>query len=539
MVVASDMPIEELHLSLRTYLCLKRGDIDTVADLLALSAERIANALESSEGSLSELCEELNIHARRLTGDPTQDPLSACMHSADLGLSPEMQSRLMSLGIRTLGQLTEMPKADLSDLLGTSQTDAILARLWAYCVVRRRDREGASGPPWLDEQNRLDATMGAEAGETESVASPMEDPPALADAGDRGQHEDKLFRLYQYEVSRFPLLNRADEVLLAVRLARRREPRGSMQAKDNGAGSRVGGQVYVGEGEEARRELIESALAWVIHWAKYYEGRGLELMDLIQEGNMGLIRAADRYNYREGQRFTMYAWWWVRQAINRAIDEQCTPVRLGVHVQERVRRLKETYEELWEKMGRKPTLEETCVSLGVLTARDSLAIEAARSAGTPPDSSVRRKLSKAVAKVGRLAALACEPLSLDAKTCDQVAEKDGCVRGLLHPAGLTMEQARDCCLGDLIPWEQPDDPTDAVAREQLYAEVKRALGLLSRRERQTLELRFGLLDGKDRTLEEVTHILGITREGVRQREERALKRLKHPRVSGQLGEYLI
>jgi len=511
MAVACDMPVEQLELSLRTYLCLKRADLDTVADLLVLPAGRIAHLLESPEEALRELCHELSIHARGLLWYPADHILSDCMGLVGLGLSSQVQSRLIASGVRTLGQLTEIPKADLSDILGVSRTDAVLTRLWAYCVVRGRDSDGASRPPWLE---------------------------AFVDAEEHVQHENKLLRLYCCDVSRLSMLNRADEVLDAAALARHREPARSMHGRANGAGAEVQEQEHRRECEEARSRLVESALAWVVHWAKDHEGKGLELIDLIQEGNTGLMRAADRYNYRQGERFTMYAWWWVRQTMTRAIDEQCGPVRIPIHVQERVRRFQEVFEELWEEIGREPTLEEVSVPLGVLTVEDSLAIEEARSAARPLDSSMRRKLGKAVAKAARLAGLAQEPLSLDANIDGQFAQNDRCLQRLLNSAGLERELARDRCLGDLVPWEQADDPIDAVEREQLRAQVKQVLDSLTNREREVIELRFGLGDGEERTLEEVGEEFGVSRERIRQIQAKALLKLRHPIRSRKLRDYL-
>jgi len=291
------------------------------------------------------------------------------------------------------------------------------------------------------------------------------------------------------------------------------------------------------EAQQARRRMVEGTLPWVIHWARDYERSGLEAIDVIQEGSIGLMRAVDGFDYTGGQRFYAHAWWWVRQAITRAIAEQSAAVRLPLHVQETVVQFRHASETLWEELGRYPSLIEVAERLGYLAAEDAAAISEASAAGRPLEPWVKRRLSSAIAKVTRLVALAQGTLSLDVVIDEEVLQGDGYLKRLLGVAGVSRDEARGRCIGDLVPWEPVEDPLAANELADLQELIRELLHSLSERQQEALEVRFGLLDGQYRTLEEVGRILGVTREGVRQREAQALRRLGHPKVSRQLRDY--
>ncbi len=268
-------------------------------------------------------------------------------------------------------------------------------------------------------------------------------------------------RLYLREIARIPLLSASREVMLAERAE---------------AGDR-----------EARNQLIEANLRLVVSIAKKYVGQGLSLEDLIGEGNIGLIRAVTKFDYRKGFRFSTYATWWIKQAITRSILEGTRAVRLPVYIMEEVMRVKRMMRQLYQDLGREPTPE---------------AIGAA--------------LSMSPERVSELLVWAEKVFSLDAPLSDE----------------------EENTLGDILEDERTMGPVETTDRQLLRDEVRRVLSNLTLRERQVIELRFGLKDEKDYTLEEVGRQLKVTRERVRQIEERAIRKLRHPMSSRLLKDYL-
>ncbi|PWH15879.1 MAG: RNA polymerase sigma factor RpoD [Anaerolineae bacterium] len=268
--------------------------------------------------------------------------------------------------------------------------------------------------------------------------------------------------------------------------------------------------------EEATQALIRANLRLVVSVAKRYLGRGISFLDLIQEGNLGLLRAVNKFDPRRGFKFSTYATWWIRQSINRSIAEQARTIRIPVHLFESITRILRIQRSLVQQYGREPTTDELALEVGYLSAADVQAILRAKAEGTPLEPALQRRWEIAAAKVDRILRSAEEPVSIDGPVGDEDSSQ----------------------LGDFIPDDDALEPMDAAARDMLREQVQHALAALSERERQVLELRFGLIDGKDHTLEEVSRYFNVTRERIRQIEAKALRKLRHPTRSRHLRDYL-
>jgi RNA polymerase primary sigma factor len=267
---------------------------------------------------------------------------------------------------------------------------------------------------------------------------------------------------------------------------------------------------------EGNQVLIRSNLRLVVSVAKRYLGRGMSLLDLIQEGNMGLLRAVGKFDPRRGFKFSTYATWWIRQSINRSIAEQARTIRIPVHLFESISRILRAQRHLTQALGREPSNAELAVEVGYLSAADVQTILHAQAENKPINQDLQRLLDIATQKVNRVLRSAEEPVSLEGPIGDEESSS----------------------LGDFIEDEDAPSPIDSAAREMLREQVQHALESLSDRERDVLELRFGLRDGKEHTLEEVSRYFDVTRERVRQIEAKALRKLRHPAHSRELRDYL-
>ena len=268
--------------------------------------------------------------------------------------------------------------------------------------------------------------------------------------------------------------------------------------------------------EDANQALIRANLRLVVSVAKRYLGRGISFSDLIQEGNMGLLRAVNKFDPRRGFKFSTYATWWIRQSINRSIAEQARTIRIPVHLFESISRILRIQRTLTQELGREPTNEELVLELGYLPASDVQAILRAHAEEQPLAPDLQRRLETATQKIDRVLRSAEEPVSIDGPVGDEDSSS----------------------LGDFIEDEDALSPLDSASRQMLREQIQDALTLLTDREREVLELRFGLKDGKDHTLEEVSAFFDVTRERIRQIEAKALRKLRHPSRSRQLRDYL-
>ncbi|MFC4808246.1 RNA polymerase sigma factor RpoD [Paenibacillus sp. GCM10023250] len=268
-------------------------------------------------------------------------------------------------------------------------------------------------------------------------------------------------RMYLKEIGRVPLLSADDEVELAKRI-------------EHGD-------------EEAKRRLAEANLRLVVSIAKRYVGRGMLFLDLIQEGNMGLIKAVEKFDHTKGYKFSTYATWWIRQAITRAIADQARTIRIPVHMVETINKLVRVSRQLLQELGREPSPEEIAAEMDLSTE-----------------------------KVREIMKIAQEPVSLETP----IGEED------------------DSHLGDFIEDQEALAPADAAAYELLKEQLEDVLDTLTEREENVLRLRFGLDDGRTRTLEEVGKVFGVTRERIRQIEAKALRKLRHPSRSKRLKDFL-
>ncbi|MBI3160631.1 MAG: sigma-70 family RNA polymerase sigma factor [Chloroflexi bacterium] len=268
--------------------------------------------------------------------------------------------------------------------------------------------------------------------------------------------------------------------------------------------------------EEAQNAIISANLRLVVSIAKRFVGRGSSFEDLIQEGNIGLLRAVHKFDVTRGFKFSTYATWWIRQAITRSIADQARTIRIPVHLLESIQRLMRTQRHLTQTLGRDPSREELALEAGFLDPDETQAIRRALENERELSSELRRKWNKATAKVEQTLRTAEEPMSLES------------------PVG----SGDNSQLGDFIEDDDALEPMDAAAREMLREQVQNALAALTDREREVLELRYGLLDGKDHTLEEVGQYFKVTRERIRQIEAKALRKLRHPTRSRDLRDYL-
>jgi len=268
--------------------------------------------------------------------------------------------------------------------------------------------------------------------------------------------------------------------------------------------------------DEAHQALIRANLRLVVSVAKRYVGRGTSFLDLIQEGNIGLLRAVSKFDPARGYKFSTYATWWIRQSISRSIADQARTIRIPVHVFESINRLLRVQRELIQRLGREPTSEDIALEAGYLEPEDRQLILDTLAQSTPIEDDLRRRWDLATAKVDRIMRAMEEPMSLES------------------PVGYEDSSQ----LSDFIEDQDAVEPIDAAARDMLRESIQDALAVLTERERQVLEMRYGLVDGRDHTLEEVGQYFNVTRERIRQIEAKALRKLRHPTRSRQLRDYL-
>ncbi len=302
-----------------------------------------------------------------------------------------------------------------------------------------------------------------------------------------GISSDDSVGLYLKEMARVPLLSLEEEVDLAKALCRGRDARRKLKSASLDLNEKDQLELSIEEARLAREHLIKANTRLVVSIAKKYMGRGVPFLDLIQEGNLGLMKAVEKFDHTRGYRFSTYATWWIRQTITRAIADQGRTIRVPVHMSDRIRRLYKTARQLEQEHGRKPTPEE-----------------------------IAREMDLEPRKVQWMLKVSWRPLSLE------------------RPVG----EEEDSELGSFIEDESTPTPTQSAYQNLLRDKVEEVLSTLTPREARILRLRFGLQNGRSYTLEEVGQKFGLTRERIRQIEGKALRRLRHPRRSRQLRDYL-
>ena len=314
-------------------------------------------------------------------------------------------------------------------------------------------------------------------------------------SGDRSARSTDSTRVYMQEIGRVPLLTQREEVRLAEKVAQgmAAEEELALHAAAETLDSiepqrRSRLERHVRVGEAAKNDLTQANLRLVVSIAKRYAGRGIPLLDLIQEGNLGLMRAVEKFDHLKGFKFSTYATWWIRQAITRAIADQSRTIRIPVHMVEVMSRVRREQRRLTQELGREPTMGELAECCDLAPAR-----------------------------VEELLKISQDPLSLDT------------------PVG----SADDVSLADFVEDSRAIRPAEAATRKMLGLEVAQVLCQLSEREQEVVRLRFGLDDGRPRTLEEVGRTFGVTRERIRQIESKTLAKLRHPQRSEHLKSYLV
>jgi RNA polymerase primary sigma factor len=329
-------------------------------------------------------------------------------------------------------------------------------------------------------------------------------------------------RMYLREIGKVALLTAEEEVTLAQAILHGDEAReklaknGSLSSEDT---ETLEALVY--QGNQARRHLAEANLRLVVSVAKRYMGRGLSFLDLIQEGNIGLLKAVEKFDHTMGYKFSTYATWWIRQAISRAIADQARTIRIPVHMVETISHLIRTQRRLQQELGRDPTPEDIALdpemaSVVGLDEEEREVILTTIAEDERLDPIMARKLRRAANRVEQIIRISQEPMSLET------------------PIG----SEEDSYLGDFIKDETMPEPDDAASQQLLREQLRSILNSLNHRERQVLEMRFGLKDGQSHTLEEVGQAFGVTRERIRQIEAKALRKLRHPLRSRKLRDYL-
>ncbi len=361
------------------------------------------------------------------------------------------------------------------------------------------DEEEEEGPEDLDEADleKTDAELAEEDAEGEDINAEQE--AEIEDLSKIPTGEVKVndsVKMYLKEIGKVDLLTAAQETELAKRIvkgeeAKKRleeaEARGDVQAQR-------AAQYDIDDGHRAKDQLCNANLRLVISIAKHYVGRGMNFLDLIQEGNMGLMKAVDKFDYTKGFKFSTYATWWIRQAITRAIADQARTIRIPVHMVETINKMTRVERMLVQELGRNPTPEEISERMKKTVGRDKYL--------TPEE-------------IRNIQRIAMEPVSLETP----IGEED------------------DSHLGDFVEDKETQSPVEYTTRSLLRDELYNIMADLTEREQKVLKLRYGLEDNRPRTLEEVGKEFGVTRERIRQIEAKAIKKLKHPNRAKRLGDY--
>ncbi|WP_409236152.1 sigma-70 family RNA polymerase sigma factor [Streptomyces sp. PA5.6] len=389
---------------------------------------------------------------------------------------------------QTLTQTDTAPRADAdTDVLESVPPQSRATRHPEASTAQETARETAQTPETAAPRGDAPEDPGTPEG-PEALAPEIIELPAPRSRADTGGPSSDLFRQYLREIGRIPLLTAAEEVELARAVEAglfAEEKLGNTPDLDSQLALDLDKLVVMGR--MAKRRLIEANLRLVVSVAKRYVGRGLTMLDLVQEGNLGLIRAVEKFDYARGYKFSTYATWWIRQAMSRALADQARTIRVPVHVVELINRVVRVQRRMLQERGYEPTPEEVAAHLDLPHER-----------------------------VSEVLRLAQEPVSLHAP----VGEED------------------DVALGDLIEDGDATSPVESAAFLLLREHLEAVLSTLGERERKVVQLRYGLADGRPRTLEEIGRIFGVTRERIRQIESKTLNKLRDHAFADQLRGYL-
>ena len=418
----------------------KKVEVHTVEDN--------ADAPKTAKGRLSKIISLLTLRCKQTGGKLTWGDLDKILQNQGVENDTEEIDEILSIcereGIEIIND-----ESDIDDVEPAN-------------VNVESDLSVETSPPEQDDLlNQIETSDNPSEDDTDSIKPTVEIDLSIPDS----VSIDDPVRMYLKEIGRVPLLTAEEEKILAMR----------MESEDED------------EHAEAQKELAEANLRLVVSIAKRYVGRGMLFLDLIQEGNLGLIKAVEKFDYRKGYKFSTYATWWIRQAITRAIADQARTIRIPVHMVETINKLIRVSRNLLQKNGREPTDEE-----------------------------IAEEMEIPVERVREIKKIAQEPVSLETP----VGEED------------------DSHLGDFIEDQDAPAPADAASFMLLKEQLEDVLGTLTEREKNVLRLRFGLEDGRARTLEEVGRSFNVTRERIRQIEAKALRKLRHPARSKKLKDFL-
>jgi RNA polymerase primary sigma factor len=363
---------------------------------------------------------------------------------------------------------------DKNDSLGYPPFEELLDPFPDLDRGRFKDMAGRFDDPGMD-----DSEDPAASGSSESEPASLETAP----------FSDDPVSIYLKEMSRVPLLSMEQELDLAIRIEKGHRARRKAESLQGGGPAAARREVnpLIQDGVNAREHLIKANTRLVVSIAKRYMGRGVAFLDLIQEGNLGLMKAVEKYDYKRGFRFSTYATWWIRQSISRAITDQSRTIRVPIHMMDRIRQIYKAQQDLEQKLGRQPTLEEIASATKI-----------------------------SVSRVQWIVRVSWTPISLESPFGDEEESE----------------------LGQFIEDRLSPTPMQSAYESMLKEKVEEVLASLSAREAQVIRLRFGLTDGREYTLEEVGEKFGLTRERIRQIEGKALRQLRHPRRARELKEYL-
>ncbi len=441
---------------------------------------KAATAAKAKSGDKGKAAIKALVEAGLAKGHLTDEEIQSAIAEADLSeeLAEKVYAEIAKAGIEVLeeGTPAAVPAADdaviADDVLDTDLPDDLAA---VADVVA--DIEGAGKTDAKKSGKKPDARAKARKRVEAHMNVPVTSDPV---------------RMYLKEIGKVPLLTAAQEVDLAKKIeagVQATEKLEEAEAKgielDPAERRRLERLEHIGL--QAKKQLVEANLRLVVSIAKRYVGRGMLFLDLIQEGNLGLIRAVEKFDYSKGFKFSTYATWWIRQAITRAIADQARTIRIPVHMVETINKLIRIQRQLLQDLGREPTPEE-----------------------------IGEQMDMTADRVREILKISQEPVSLET------------------PIG----EEEDSQLGDFIEDSDAVVPADAASFSMLQEQLQRVLDSLSERERKVIELRFGLVDGHPRTLEEVGREFGVTRERIRQIESKTLSKLRHPSRSARLRDYL-